>query len=97
MTRKHSLDDQRLCFLSFFYSNQEELESTNFDVEAADDYHYQIYNDQIPILSEYFQCNSDESSLTAAFTEQLNKLSNPINMVDVLRRAGVKFQTHYWH
>jgi len=97
MTRKHSLDDQRLCFLSFFSNDQGNLESISFDVEAADDYHYQIYADQLPKLCEFFQCNNDESSLVAAFTEQLKKFNNPINVADVLRNAGVTFQTHFWH
>ena len=45
--RVYSLDNQRLCFLSVFLTEQRQLESISFDVETADDYHYQIKADQI--------------------------------------------------
>ena len=97
MNRRYSLDNESLCFLSFFYTEQKELYSISFDVEAADDYHYQIYADQFPKLCEYFNCNNNESDFTSAFTESLKKMNNPINMSSVLRRAGIEFRTHYWH
>ena len=94
---RHSLDDQRLCFLSFFFNEQNELDSISFDVEAADDYHYQIYADQLPKLCEFLQCENIESSIVFAFTEQVKKWNNPIKIADMLYRAGVKFKVHHWY
>jgi len=37
--RIYSLDNQDLCFLSFFTFDLNKLDSISFDVEAVDDYH----------------------------------------------------------
>ena len=99
MSSKHrySLDNQGLCFLSVFYNEQNELESISFDVEAADDYHYQINADQLPKLCEFLQCTNDGEAIAAAFTAQLKTWNNPIKIADLCRNAGIKFKVHYWY
>jgi len=94
--RRYSLDSQQLCFLSIFLSEQNEIESISFDVEAADDYHYQIYADQLPKLCEYLQCSNDEKDIVAAFTAQLKTWKNPIEIADLCRKADIRFQVHHW-
>ena len=97
MKRKYSLDNQQLCFLSVFINEHKELESISFDVEAADDYHYQIHADQIPKLCEYLQCLNDEKDIVASFAKQLKTWSNPIEIAELYRKADIKFQVHYWY
>jgi hypothetical protein len=97
MKNKHSLDNQQLCFLSVFFNTQNEIESISFDVEAADDYHYQIYADQFPKLCEYLQCQNNEDDIVSAFARQLKTWSNPIEIAELCRKADVKFQVHRWY
>jgi hypothetical protein len=97
MKRRYNLDNQQLCFLSVFFNEQKELESISFDVEAADDYHYQIYADQFPELCEYLKCQNNEKDIAAAFVEQLKTWNNPIEIADLCRKANIKFQVHHWY
>ena len=97
MNQRYSLDNRRLCFLSVFFNEKKELESISFDVEAADDYHYQINADQLPKLCEYLQCKNDEKEIAAALAKQLKKWKNPIEIAELFRKAGIKYQVHYWY
>jgi len=94
--RRYSLDNQNLCFMSVFYK-QNEVESISFDVEAANDYHYQIYADQLPKLCEYLQCPNDEEYIAVALTTQLKTWKDPIEIAKLCRNAGVKYQVNYWY
>jgi hypothetical protein len=69
--RRYSLDNQRLCFLSVYLTEQKELESISFDVEAADDYHYQVGANQFPKLCKTLSCPCTEADMAAAFAERL--------------------------
>ena len=97
MKRRHSLDNQQLCYLSVFFNEQVEIESISFDVEAADDYHYQIYADQLPKLCEYLHCQNSEKDIAAAFSKQLKIWNNPIEIAQLCKKADIKFQVHHWY
>ena len=97
MMRRHSLDDQHLCFLTARFNEQKELESISFDVEAADDYHYQIFADQLPKLCEYLQCQNDDKEIATALSERLKTWNNPIEIAEICRQAGIKYQVHHWY
>jgi hypothetical protein len=83
--------------LSVFFNEQKELESISFDVEAANDYHYQIYADQLSKLCAYLQCSIDEKDIAAAFTEKLKTWKNPIEIAELCKKADIKFQVHHWY
>ena len=93
----YSLDDQRLCYMSVFFNEQRELKSISFDVEAADDYHYEINADQLPKLCEYLQCTNDLEAIAAALTAQLKSWKSPIEIAALCKKAGIKHTVHYWY
>ena len=86
-----------MCFLSVFYDEHSNVESISFDVEKADDYHYQISADQLPKLCGYLNCQNNETDIAAALTERLKKWKDPIEIANLCRNADVKFQVHYWY
>jgi hypothetical protein len=83
------------CYLSFFFDDEHGLESTSFDVEAADDYHYQFSADQLPKLCEILKCSLNPVDIIAAFNEQLASWNNPIRIAALLQEAGVKYQVFH--
>jgi len=93
----YSLDSQGLCFLSFFSTDMRELEYICFDVEAADDYHYQINADQISKLCKYLLCENNEKDIITEFSKRIKMWKNPIEIADLCRSAEIKFQVHHWH
>ena len=95
--RVYSLDSKRLCFLSVFLTEQRRLESINFDVEAADDYHYQIDSDQIPTLCDTLSCQNTEVGIAEALSKRLATWTNPIEIATFLQTAGIKYQAFHWH
>ena len=95
-SRKYSLDNKQLCFLTFFLNSYRELESISFDVEAAADYHYQISADEITKLCEALSCSITEKSIVKAFTKRIESWENPIEIADFLRSSGIKYQVFSW-
>ena len=95
--RIYSLDNRRLCFLTFFLNDQRELKSISFDVEAADDYHYQISADEITKLCEALSCSNTEEDIAKAFTKLVESLENPIEIAEFLRESGIKYQVFHWY
>jgi len=93
----YSLDDNNLCFLSFYLTEQRELASLSFDVEAADDYHYQVQADQIGKLCEALSCQNTEADIAMAFSECLKAWTSPIGIASFLKTAGIKYQVFYWY
>ena len=97
-TKKHrhrySLDNQRLCFLTFFMTERNELDSVSFDVEKADDYHYQISADQIPPLCAALGCANTEAGMVEALANMVASCSNPVDVGSFLMENGVRFKTH---
>ena len=91
------MDNHRLCFLTVFRDERDKLESISFDVEAADDYHYQILADQLPKLCEYLQCKNEVAEIASALATQLKTWRNPIEIAELCRKADIKFQCHYWY
>ena len=95
--RRYSLDNQGLCFLTVISTEQQKIESVSFDVEAADDYHYQIEGDQILKLCETLSCLNIGANIAAAFTELIKSWDNPIRIAFFLQNAGIKYQVFYWY
>lgn len=95
--RIYSLDSHSLCFLSVFLTEQRKLESISFDVESADDYHYQIKADQINKLCETLSCQNSESDIAKAFSSLIKNWKNPIEIASFLKKADIDYQCHYWY
>ncbi len=95
--RTYGLDNIRLCFLSFFFTEEWKLEKISFDVEAADDYHYVIAEDQLPKLCAFLSCSNDEASLVDAFSRQLASWKNPIEIAALCEKAQIKYQPYCYY
>jgi len=95
--RVYSLDNERLCFLSVFLTEQRVIESISFDVEAADDYHYKIEADQLPQLCKALRCQYNEKDIAKAFAGQRKGWKNPIEIASLLDKAGVKYQPFHFY
>ena len=95
--REYSLDDKRLCFLTVFLTEQQEIESISFDVEHADDYHYQIKADQLPKLSKALSCPNTETDIAAMFAERVKSWKDPIEIASFLKQAEVAYQVFHWY
>jgi len=96
-TRRYSLDNKNLCYLTFYLNGHNDLESVSFDVEAADDYHYQTDAGQLPGLCEFMQCQNSEEDIVTAFAEQLKTWNNPIEIAELYKNAGIKYQVHAYY
>ena len=94
---RHSLDNQGLCFLSVFYNEQKEIEKICFDVEAADDYHYEIDADQLPKLCEFIRCQNTVPDIVVAFKGQLRTWKDPIEIAELCKKAGIKYQPFHFY
>jgi len=85
------------CYLSVFLDKQKKLESISFDVEKADDYHYQIESDQLSKLCEYLQCQNNETDIVKAFKDRIKAWKDPIEIANLCRNADIKFHVHHWY
>jgi len=97
MDRKRYNLNMPSCYLSVFYNAQQEIQSISFDVEKADDYHYQIEADQLPKLCEFLKCKNNEENIVDALKKQMMSWKDPIEIATLCRKADVKFQCHYWY
>ncbi|MCL1898350.1 MAG: hypothetical protein FWG16_05965 [Micrococcales bacterium] len=95
--KSYPLDNLGRCFFSVFKDEQGELESVSFDVEEADDYHYQIQADQLPHLQKALNCGSTESEIAAALSAWLRQLHHPLQFADLCQDAGVQYQKHAYY
>ena len=94
---RYPLDEVNLCFLSVFVNESGELLSISFDVEAADDYHYQVKAAELPKLCEYLCCLNNKSAIATAFKERLKTWRNPIEIATLLQAAGVEYSCLHYH
>ena len=95
--RTYSLDNEKLCYLSFFLDKKLELIHISFDVEAAADYHYQIDVDQLYDLCKVLKCSGTEAGMVKAFTKLVESWKTPIEIEDFLKNSDIEYQVISWH